>query len=166
MAPRKVASKATVANNSYTGLVTQSHLKRNMQEQDSILKKKSLEQLIESPKGEIIIRENPLFKNSMPTSNLSDKESYLEVVSVMMADVTAEAAMTSMKRKINFLMKVVEERDHEILALKDQMKTCETAESSKTPTIKADDKGKVVLQENQTQQSMSIASCQSNSYRI
>ena len=63
-------------------------------------------------------------------------------------------------------MKVVEEKDHEITALKDQMKTCETAESSKTPTVKADDKEKVVLQENQMQQSMSVASCQSNNYRI
>ncbi|KAA0062087.1 retrotransposon gag protein [Cucumis melo var. makuwa] len=49
----------------------------------------------------------------------------------MMADVTAEAAMTEMERKINFLMKVVE-RDHEVTALKDQMKACETAKLSKT----------------------------------
>ncbi|KAA0045986.1 ty3-gypsy retrotransposon protein [Cucumis melo var. makuwa] len=68
----------------------------------------------------------------------------------MMIDVTAEATMAEMERKINFLMKVVEERDHEIAALKDQMKACETAELSKTPTIKANDKGKAVLQENQT----------------
>ncbi|KAA0051326.1 ty3-gypsy retrotransposon protein [Cucumis melo var. makuwa] len=51
----------------------------------------------------------------MPASNLSDKESHLEVVSVMMADVTAKAAMAEMKRKVNFLMKVVKERDHEQL---------------------------------------------------
>ncbi|TYK04665.1 ty3-gypsy retrotransposon protein [Cucumis melo var. makuwa] len=38
------------------------------------------------------------------------------------------------------------------------MKACETAESSKTPAVKANDKGKVVLQENQTQQSMSVTS--------
>ncbi|TYK04935.1 retrotransposon gag protein [Cucumis melo var. makuwa] len=49
----------------------------------------------------------------------------------MMADVTAEAAMAEMERKINFLMKVVEQ-DHEITALKDQMKACETAKLSKT----------------------------------
>ena len=47
-------------------------------------------------------------------------------------------------------MKFVEEQEHEIAILKDQMKTCEIAESSKTTTVKADDKGKVVLQENQT----------------
>ncbi|TYJ98314.1 ty3-gypsy retrotransposon protein [Cucumis melo var. makuwa] len=116
------------------------------QEQSSVLKKKSWEQLIESPKGGITIIENPLFNNSTPASNLSDKESHLEVVSVMMAAVTAETTMTEMERKINFLMKAVEERDHEIAALKDQMKACETAESSKTPIVKADDKGKAALQ--------------------
>ncbi|KAA0040572.1 ty3-gypsy retrotransposon protein [Cucumis melo var. makuwa] len=74
----------------------------------------------------------------------------------MMVGVTAEAAMEEMERKINFLMKAVEERDHEIATLKDQIKACETTESSKTPAVKADDKEKVVLQENQMQQSISI----------
>ncbi|KAA0054645.1 ty3-gypsy retrotransposon protein [Cucumis melo var. makuwa] len=122
MAPRKVTSKSTVANDSYTGLVTQSHLKTSMQEQEQ------------------------------------DKESYLEVEFVMMADVTVEASMAEMERKINFLMKVVEERDHEIATLKDQMKAYKTAELSKTSAIKPNDKGKAVLQENQTQQSMSVTS--------
>ncbi|KAA0032553.1 ty3-gypsy retrotransposon protein [Cucumis melo var. makuwa] len=63
----------------------------------------------------------------------------------MMADVTVEVAMAEMERKIIFLMKAIEERDHEIAALKDQMKACETAKSSKTPTVKVDNKGKVVL---------------------
>ena len=154
MATNKVAFKSSAASDSYIGLVTQSHLKRSMQEQEQgfVLKKKSLEQLIESPKGGIIIRDNPLFNNSTPASNLSDKESHLEVVSVMMVDVTAEATMAEMERKINFLMKVVEERDHEIAALKDQMKACETAESSQTPVVKATDKEKNVVQENQPQQ--------------
>ncbi|KAA0066531.1 retrotransposon gag protein [Cucumis melo var. makuwa] len=82
----KVASKSSAACDSYVGLVTQSHLKRSIQEQEQgfVLKKKSLEQLIESPKGGIIIRDNPLFNNSTPASNLSYKESHLEVVSVMM----------------------------------------------------------------------------------
>ncbi|KAA0033935.1 ty3-gypsy retrotransposon protein [Cucumis melo var. makuwa] len=163
MATNKAASKSSVASDSYIGLVTQSHLKRSMQEQEQeqgfVLKKKSLEQLIESPKGGIIIRDNPLFNNSTPASNLSDKASHLEVVSVMMVDVTAEATVTEMERKINFLMKVIEERDHEIAALKDQMKACETGESSQTPVVKATDKGKNVVQENQPQQqSVSVAS--------
>ncbi|KAA0063889.1 ty3-gypsy retrotransposon protein [Cucumis melo var. makuwa] len=122
MASKKVASKSLTASDSYTGLVTQSHLKRSMQEQEQ------------------------------------DKESHLEVVSVMMPDVTTEATMVEMERKINFLIKVVKERDHVIAFLKDQMKSCETAESSKTPVVKANDKGKAVLQENQTQQFMSVAS--------
>ncbi|KAA0035353.1 ty3-gypsy retrotransposon protein [Cucumis melo var. makuwa] len=76
----------------------------------------------------------------------------------MMADVTAEATMAEMERKINFLMKVVKERDHEIVALKYQIKAYETAESSKTPAVKANDKGKVVLQENHMQKSMHVTS--------
>ncbi|KAA0039109.1 ty3-gypsy retrotransposon protein [Cucumis melo var. makuwa] len=96
---------------------------------------------MESPKGKIIIKENPLFDNSTPASDLSEKESHLEVVSVVMVDVTPKAIMTEMERKINFLMKVVKERDHEIVILKDQMKACETTESSKTLVVKTDDKG-------------------------
>ncbi|KAA0043365.1 ty3-gypsy retrotransposon protein [Cucumis melo var. makuwa] len=82
--------------------------------------------MMKSPKGEIIIRVKPSFDNSTSASDLSEKESLLEVVSVMMADVTVKAAMEEMERKINFLMKVVEERDLEIPALKDQMQTRET----------------------------------------
>ncbi|KAA0056741.1 ty3-gypsy retrotransposon protein [Cucumis melo var. makuwa] len=161
MATNKAASKSSAASDSYIGLVTQSHLKRSIQEQeqDFVLKKKSLEQLIKSPKGGIIIRDNPLFDNSTPASNLSEKKSHLEVVSVMMVDVIAEATMAEMERKINFLMKFVEERDHEIAALKDQMKACETGELSQTLVVKATDKWKNVVQENQPQQqSVSVVS--------
>ncbi|KAA0054701.1 ty3-gypsy retrotransposon protein [Cucumis melo var. makuwa] len=128
------------------------------QEQSSILTKKIWEQLMESPKGGITIKENPLFDKSTHASDPSEQESHLEVVSVMMVDVTAEATMTEMERKINFLMKVIEERDHQIAALKDQMKACEIVKSRKTPNVKANDKGKAMLQENQTQQSISITS--------
>ncbi|TYK00095.1 retrotransposon gag protein [Cucumis melo var. makuwa] len=100
---------------------------------------------MECLKGRIIIRENPLFEKSTHVSDPSEQESYLEVVFIMMADVTAEAAMAEMERKINFPMKTVEERDHEIAALKDQMKACETAKSNKTLVVKADDKGEVEL---------------------
>ncbi|TYK14066.1 ty3-gypsy retrotransposon protein [Cucumis melo var. makuwa] len=100
MTTNKDASKSSAASDSYIELVTQSHLKRSMQEQEQgfVLKKKSLEQLIESPKGGIIIRDNPLFNNSTFVSNLSDKESHLKVVSVVMVDVTAEATMAEMKQ--------------------------------------------------------------------
>ncbi|KAA0046769.1 ty3-gypsy retrotransposon protein [Cucumis melo var. makuwa] len=40
-----------------------------------------------------------------------------------------KAAMVEMERKVNFLMKVVEERDNEITALIEQMRTRETSES-------------------------------------
>ncbi|TYK22023.1 retrotransposon gag protein [Cucumis melo var. makuwa] len=77
----------------------------------------------------------------------------------MMIDVIAEATMAEMERKINFLMKIVEERDHEIATLKDQMKTHEITESSQTPIVKATNKGKNVVQENKPQQqSVSVAS--------
>ena len=65
MVLRKVASKATVTNDTYTKLIAQSHLKRSMQEQEkSFLTKKNWEQLMESLKGGIIIRENPSFEKS------------------------------------------------------------------------------------------------------
>ncbi|KAA0054034.1 ty3-gypsy retrotransposon protein [Cucumis melo var. makuwa] len=131
-----------------------------------VFKKKSWEQPIESPKGGIIIRENPLFNNSTPASNLSDKESHFEVVSVMMADVTSEAAMAEIKRKINFLMKLVEERDHEISALKDQMKACETTKSSKTPSIKVDDKGKLCCRKTRRNSPCLLPPYQFNSCKI
>ena len=76
----------------------------------------------------------------------------------MMTDVTIEATIVEMERKINFLMKVIDKRDHSITAMKDQMKACETAESSKTHAAKVDDKGKAILQKNQTQQFISLTS--------
>ncbi|TYK00345.1 ty3-gypsy retrotransposon protein [Cucumis melo var. makuwa] len=135
------------------GPVTCNRSKRIIQEQDqgSTITQSILKQLMESLKGRIIIRENPLFEISTYVSDSSEQELHLKVVSVMMTDVIAEATMANIERKINFLMKAIEERDHEIAALKDQMKVCETAKSSKTPVVKADDKGKVVLQEIQTQ---------------
>lgn len=74
----------------------------------------------------------------------------------MMVDVTTEAAMAEIERKRNLLMKLVKERDHEIVGLRDQMKACETSKSSQTPTVKANDKEKVVQQKNQAQQSIFV----------
>ncbi|KAA0036699.1 ty3-gypsy retrotransposon protein [Cucumis melo var. makuwa] len=113
---------------------------------------------MESSKVGIVIKENPLYDNSNYASNKSKKEAQPDVKSVMMADITTEAAMVEMERKINLLIKVMEERDHEITALREQMQTRETAESSQTPVFKASDKGKSMVQENQPQQqSASIA---------
>ncbi|KAA0048603.1 ty3-gypsy retrotransposon protein [Cucumis melo var. makuwa] len=138
MASKKAASNSSIASDAYTGPITRSRSKGIIQEQD---------------------QENPLYDNSDSASSKSKKEAHPDMMSVMMADITAEAAMAEMERKINFLMKVVEERDHEITALREQMRTRETAESSQTPVVKATDKGKNVVQENQPQQqSVSVAS--------
>lgn len=51
------------------------------------------------PKHEIVIIKNSLFNNSTPASNLLEKESHIEVVFVMMADVTTGVAMTEIERK-------------------------------------------------------------------
>ena len=99
------------------------------QEQSFFLTKKSWEELMEFSKDGIIIRENTLFVDSTPASDLLEKESHLEVVFVMMTNITVEAAMAEIERKVNF-MKVVEERDKKIDALKDQIQTCETAVKS------------------------------------
>ncbi|TYK05045.1 ty3-gypsy retrotransposon protein [Cucumis melo var. makuwa] len=99
---------------------------------------------MESLKLGIVLKENPLYDNFDFASSKSKKEAHLDVMSVMMVDITVEVAMAEMKRKLNFLMKVVEVRDNEITALREQMRTHETAESSQTPVVKATDKGKNV----------------------
>ena len=71
-----------------------------------------------------------MFDNFAISFDLSKKESHLEVVSVMMVDVTTEATMTKMERKINLLMKDVEEQDQGIATLKDHMKAREIADWS------------------------------------
>ncbi|TYK25898.1 ty3-gypsy retrotransposon protein [Cucumis melo var. makuwa] len=128
------------------------------QGQGSNIAQSILKKLIESPKAGIVIKENPVYENSDSAPSKSKKEAHPNVMSIMIADIMVEAAMTEMERNINLLMKVVEERNHEISALRDQMRTCETAESNKTSIFKADDKEKAVLQENQMQQSISVAS--------
>ncbi|KAA0062736.1 retrotransposon gag protein [Cucumis melo var. makuwa] len=79
-----------------------------------------LKQLIESSKAGIVMKENPLYVNSDFASGKSKKEAHPNVMSVMMTDITAEAAMAEMERKVNFLMKIVEKQDHEITALREQ----------------------------------------------
>lgn len=161
MASKKAASKSSAASDTYTGPITRSRSKGIIQGQDqgSAIAQSILKQLMESPKAGIVIKENPLYNDYDSASSRSLKEAHPDVMSVMMADVAVETAMAEMERKINLLMKVVDERDHEIAALKEQMQTRETAESSQTPVVKVDDKGKNVVQENQPQQqSTSVAS--------
>ncbi|KAA0033157.1 ty3-gypsy retrotransposon protein [Cucumis melo var. makuwa] len=87
---------------------------------------------MESPKAGIVIKENPLYDNSDSASSKSKKQAHPDVMSVMMVDITVEVAMAKMERKINFLMKVVEERNLEIIALREQIRNHEAAESSQT----------------------------------
>ena len=103
------------------GLVTRSRSKRIIQEQDrgSAIVQSILKQLMESPTTEIVIKENYLCNDSNSASSKSKKEANPNVMSVMMVDVTVEAAMAEMERKINLQMKVVDERDHEITTLKE-----------------------------------------------
>ncbi|TYJ98302.1 ty3-gypsy retrotransposon protein [Cucumis melo var. makuwa] len=85
---------------------------------------------MESPKAGIVLKENTLYDNSDSASSKSKKEAHPDVMSVMMSDITVEAAIVEIERKVNFLMKVMEERDQEITALREQMRTHETVESS------------------------------------
>ncbi|KAA0042249.1 retrotransposon gag protein [Cucumis melo var. makuwa] len=99
---------------------------------------------MESPTARIVVKENSLYDNSDSVSSNSKKEAHPDVKSIMMANIPVEAAMAKMERKINLLMKVVEERGQEITSLREQMQTHETAESSQTLVVKVTDKGKNV----------------------
>ena len=90
MASKKAASKSSISSDAYTGSVIHSRSKWIIQEQDqdSVIAQSIIKQLVESSKGEIIIRENPLFDNSTLDSDLLEQELDLEVVSVIMTDVT------------------------------------------------------------------------------
>ena len=68
-----------------------------------------------SSKARIVIKENLLYDNYNYASIKSKREAHLNVMYVMMVDVTFDVAMAYMERKINLIMKVVEERDHEIV---------------------------------------------------
>ncbi|KAA0046252.1 ty3-gypsy retrotransposon protein [Cucumis melo var. makuwa] len=80
-------------------------------------------------------------------------------MSVMVTDVdTSKDRMTELEKKVNMLMKAVEERDFEIALLKNHIESRDAAESSHTHTIKNVNKGKAIMQESQPQNSTSIAS--------
>ncbi|KAA0045656.1 ty3-gypsy retrotransposon protein [Cucumis melo var. makuwa] len=56
--------------------------------------------------------------------------------------------MAELEKRVNMLMKAVEERDFEIASLKNHIESRDAAESSHTHTIKNVDKGKAIMQEN------------------
>ena len=78
--------------------------------------KKIWKQLAKPPKGGIIIKENPMIEEQISSSEHSnEKMPHLNIMSVMLTNVdTSEDKMTELEKKINMLMKVVEERDNEI----------------------------------------------------
>ncbi|KAA0033082.1 retrotransposon gag protein [Cucumis melo var. makuwa] len=82
MTSTKATSKSSVASDAYIGPITRSHSKG-------------------------IIQRKSLCDNSDSASSKLKKEVHPDVMSVMIADITAEAAMVEMKRKINLLMKFV-----------------------------------------------------------
>ena len=81
------------------------------------------------------------------------------IMSVVVTNVdTREDRMTKLEKKVNMLMKVVEERDYEIASLKNHIDRRDAAELSNMHIVKNANKGKTIMQENQPQNSTSIES--------
>ncbi|KAA0065961.1 ty3-gypsy retrotransposon protein [Cucumis melo var. makuwa] len=111
MTSNKVSSKSSITSDAYTRPVTYSRSKGIIQKQDqgSVIAQSILKQLVECSKAEIVIKENPLYDNFDSPSSKSKRKTHPDVMSVMMANVTIEAAMAEMERKINLLMKLEKE---------------------------------------------------------
>ncbi|KAA0052315.1 ty3-gypsy retrotransposon protein [Cucumis melo var. makuwa] len=92
------------------------------------------EQISKPPKGGIIIKENPAIDKHNSLSEHSNEEApQPNIMSVMVTDVdTSEARMVELEKKVNMLMKAVEERDFKIASLKNHIESRDTAESSHT----------------------------------
>ncbi|TYK06432.1 uncharacterized protein E5676_scaffold163G001350 [Cucumis melo var. makuwa] len=118
------------------------------------------EQISKPLKGGVVIKENPAIDEHNSLSERSNEEvPQPNKMSVMVTDVdTSEYRMAELEKKVNMLMKAVEERDFEIALLKNHIKSRDAAESSHTHTIKNVNKGKAIMQESQPQNSTSIAS--------
>ncbi|KAA0048543.1 ty3-gypsy retrotransposon protein [Cucumis melo var. makuwa] len=121
MAPKKVTLKYFVASNAYTRPVIRNRSKGIIHKQDQgfVIAQSILKQLMESPKAGIFIKKNLLYDNFSSISSKSKKEAHPDMMFTMMVDVTVEAVIAEMERKINLLMKVVEKRDHKIIAFKE-----------------------------------------------
>ncbi|KAA0056121.1 ty3-gypsy retrotransposon protein [Cucumis melo var. makuwa] len=118
------------------------------------------EKISKPPKGGIVIKENHAIDEHYSSSKPSSEEMpHPNIMSVMVTNVdTSENRMAELEKKVNMLMKVVEERDYEIAFLKNHIESRDAAESSHKHTVKNTDKGKAVMQESQPQNSTSIAS--------
>ncbi|KAA0068081.1 ty3-gypsy retrotransposon protein [Cucumis melo var. makuwa] len=118
------------------------------------------EQLSKPPKGGIIIKENHVIDEHNSFSKYSSERTPRpNIMSVMVTNVdTSKNRMVELEKKVNMVMKVVEERDYEIASLKNHIESHDVAESSHTYTVKDTDIGKAVMQESQPQNSTSITS--------
>ena len=68
------------------------------------------------------------------------------IMSVMVTGVdTSENRMAKLEKRVNMLMKALEERDYGIESLKNHIESCDAAESSHTHTVKNADKGKTIM---------------------
>ncbi|KAA0055534.1 ty3-gypsy retrotransposon protein [Cucumis melo var. makuwa] len=94
--------------------------------------KNILEQISKPPKGGIVIKENHAIDEYYSSSKPSSEEMpHPNIMSVMVINVdTSENRMAELEKKVNMLMKVVEERDYEIAFLKNHIKSRDAAESS------------------------------------
>ncbi|KAA0039119.1 ty3-gypsy retrotransposon protein [Cucumis melo var. makuwa] len=102
------------------------------------------EQFSKPPKGRIVIKENPVIHKHNSSSKNSSKETHQpNIMSVMVTNMDkSKDRMTELEKKINMLMKVVEEMDYEIASLKNHIESRDAANSSHIHTVKNTDKGK------------------------
>ncbi|KAA0043179.1 ty3-gypsy retrotransposon protein [Cucumis melo var. makuwa] len=92
------------------------------------------EQISKPLKGEIVIKEIPAIDEHNSSFECSNEEvPHPNIMSVMVIDVdTSEDRMAKLEKKVNMLIKAVEERDFEIASLKNHIESRDTAESSHT----------------------------------
>ncbi|KAA0048559.1 ty3-gypsy retrotransposon protein [Cucumis melo var. makuwa] len=118
------------------------------------------EQISKLPKGGIVIKENPAIDEYYSSSKPSSEEMpHPNIMSVMVTNVdTSENRIAELEKKVNMLIKEVEERDYEIAFLKNHIESRDAVESSHEHTVKNTDKRKTAMRESQPQNSTSIAS--------
>ncbi|KAA0046294.1 ty3-gypsy retrotransposon protein [Cucumis melo var. makuwa] len=108
------------------------------------------EQISKPPKGEIIIKENlAINEHNLSSERSNEKVPRPNIMSVMVIDVdTREDRMTELEKKVNMLIKAVEERNFKIALLKNHIKS-RSLLNQVIHTIKNVDKGKAIMQESQ-----------------
>ncbi|KAA0050397.1 ty3-gypsy retrotransposon protein [Cucumis melo var. makuwa] len=91
------------------------------------------EQISKPPKGGIVIKENSAIDEHNSLSDRSnEKVPHPNIMPVMVTDVdTSEDRMAELEKKVNMLMKAVEERDFNIASLKNHIKSRDAAKSNR-----------------------------------